>query len=89
MFQKRSQNVTLSENNWIISVNCKSEISNVSNLVEGHCLQAMKIVHHHANGGFDSLLSEYQSINPYREAISTLSGTDTKDIHSSITWATT
>ena len=31
----------------------KSEISNVCNAVEGHCLQAMKIVHHHTNDCFD------------------------------------
>ena len=30
--------------------NCKLELSNVCNLVEGHCLQAMKIMHHHAYG---------------------------------------
>ena len=29
--------------------NCKSEISNVCNVVEGRCLQAMKIVRHYAN----------------------------------------
>ena len=39
-----------------------------------HCLQAMKIVHHHANGRFDWLISEYYSVNPLREAISILSG---------------
>ena len=55
--------------------NCKSEISNVCNAVEGHhCLQAMKIVHHHANGCFDWLISGQQSVNPSREAISILSG---------------
>ena len=51
-----------------------SEISNVFSTVEGHCLQAMKIVHHHANGRFDWLISEHQSVNPSREAISILSG---------------
>ena len=34
----------------------------------------MKIVHHHANGRFDWLISEHQSVNPSREAISILSG---------------
>ena len=29
--------------------NCKSEISNVCNALEGHCLEVMKIVHYHAN----------------------------------------
>ena len=53
--------------------NCKSEIGNVCNPVEGHCLGAMKIVHHHANGCFDWLISGHQSINPSREVISILS----------------
>ena len=44
--------------------NCKSEISNVCNEVEGHCLQAMKIVHHYANSCFDWLISGHQSVNP-------------------------
>ena len=39
-----------------------------------HCLEAMKIVHHHANGRFDWLISEHQSINLWKETISTLSG---------------
>ena len=34
----------------------------------------MKIVYHHAYGGFDWLISEQQSVNPSREAISVLSG---------------
>ena len=42
-------------------------------LLEGHCLEAMKIVHHHANGRFHWLLSEHQIVNPSREAISILS----------------
>ena len=54
--------------------NCKSEISNDCNTVEGYCLLAMIIVHHHANGCFDWLISEKQSINPSKEAISILSG---------------
>ena len=36
--------------------------------------EAMKIVHHHANGRFDWLIFEYQNINPSKEAISILSG---------------
>ena len=39
--------------------NCKSEISNFCEAVECHCLQTMKIVHHHANGSFDWLTSEH------------------------------
>ena len=54
--------------------NCKSEISNVCNVVQGHCLQAMKIVHHYADSCFDWLTSGDQSVNPSREAISILSG---------------
>ena len=54
--------------------NSKSKISNVCNAVDGHCLQAMKIVHHYANGRFDWLISEYQSVNPARESVSILSG---------------
>ena len=53
---------------------CKSEISNVLNAVEGHCLQAIKIVHHYANSCFDWLISGHQSVNPPRETISILSG---------------
>ena len=33
--------------------NCKTEISYVCSVVKGHCFQAMKIVHYHANGWFD------------------------------------
>ena len=54
--------------------NSKSEISNVCNAVEGNCIQAMKIVHHHANGRFDWLISEHQSVNPSRKSIPVLSG---------------
>ena len=43
--------------------NCKSEISNVCNALEGHCLERMTIVHHHTSGRFDLLISEYQSVN--------------------------
>ena len=49
--------------------NCKSEISNVCNVVEVHRLQVLKIVHHNANSLFDWLISGQQS-----EAISILSG---------------
>ena len=54
--------------------NSMSEISNVCKAVECLCLEAMTIVHHHANGRFDSLISEHQSVNPSREAIFVLSG---------------
>ena len=47
-----------------------SEISNVCNAVEGHCIQAMKIGRHHANDRFDWLISGHQNVNPSREAIS-------------------
>ena len=52
--------------------NCKSELSNVCNVVESHCLEAMKIVHHHANGCFDWLNSGQQSDSPSTETISML-----------------
>ena len=52
----------------------KSEKNNVCSAVEGHCLQAMKNVYHHANGRFDWLISEHQSANLSREAISILFG---------------
>ena len=54
--------------------NCKSEISNVCNVMEVHCLQVLKIVYHYANSCFDWLISGQQSVNPSREAISILSG---------------
>ena len=54
--------------------NHKSETSDVCNEMEGDCLQAMKIVLHHANGHFDWLISEHQSVNPSRKAISIASG---------------
>ena len=50
--------------------NCKSEISIVCRAVAGHCLQAIKIVHHHADGCYDWLLSGHQNVNLLREAIS-------------------
>ena len=43
-------------------------------MVEGHCLKAMKIVHHYDKGCFDWLISGHQSVNPSRETISILSG---------------
>ena len=49
--------------------NCKSGISNFCNVVEGG-LQALKIVHHYANGWFDWLICGHQSVNPSRESIS-------------------
>ena len=54
--------------------NCKSEISNVCNAVEGHRLQAMKIVHHHANDHQILVGQFHQSVNSSRKAISILSG---------------
>ena len=59
---------------WDYLFNYKSEISNVCNEVEVNCIQAMKIVHNHANGGFDWLISEHESVNSSREAISIPSG---------------
>ena len=53
---------------------CKSEIGNVCNPVEDHCLRAMKIVHHHASGRFHWLISGHQSTDISREVISILSG---------------
>ena len=44
--------------------NHKSQIRSVCNPVEGHCPQAIKIVHHHANGRFYLLISETQSVDP-------------------------
>ena len=54
--------------------NKESEIRYVCHAVEGHCLLTMKIVHQHANGRFDWLISGHESVNPSREAISILSG---------------
>ena len=54
--------------------NYKSEIRNVCNAVEGHCLQAMKTLHHHANGCLDWLISGQYSVNLLREVSSILSG---------------
>ena len=49
-------------------------MSNVYNAVEGHRLQAMKIVRRHTNGRFDWLISGHLSVNPLRESIYILSG---------------
>ena len=49
-------------------------MGNVWNPVEGHCLRAMIIVHHHADGRFDWLISGHQSVNHTREVIFILSG---------------
>ena len=41
--------------------------------MEGYCLKAMKLVHHHGNGYFDWLIFGHESFNLSRESISTLS----------------
>ena len=46
---------TLSDKKYkqnLITYNCKSEISNVFNSAQGHCLKATKIVNHHVNDCF-------------------------------------
>ena len=50
--------VALSEK-FGLSLQLQIGIGSVCNLdaVEGHCFQAMKIVHHHVNGYFDWLVS--------------------------------
>ena len=53
--------------------------------VEGLCLQAMRIVHHHANSRFDWLISGHQSIISLAEATSMLSG-KYKDLRLSVLW---
>ena len=73
-YLEQVSNVTLSGKKLDDLFNCKSEISNVCHVVEDHCLQAMKIVHNHANSWFDWLIPGQQSVNPSREAISILSG---------------
>ena len=65
--------------------NCKSEISNVCNAVEDHCLQAMKTVHHYANCCFNWLISGKQSVNPSRKEFLHCLG-NTKDFRLSILW---
>ena len=64
-------NVTLIEKMDYVC-NCKSEISNACNAVEGNCLQGMKIVHHYGSGYFDKLISWQLSVNPSKEEISTV-----------------
>ena len=71
---KQVSYVTFSEKKLDYLCNWKSEINNVCNMVEGHCLQAMKTVPHYANSCFDWLISGQQSDNPLREATSILSG---------------
>ena len=66
----------------------ESEIGNVCNLVEDHCLGAMKIVHHHANGRFDWLISGHQSINPSEKYFLYYLLANTKDLRLSILWLT-
>ena len=56
-------------------------MGNVCNPVEDYCLRAMKIVHHHAYGRFDWLISGHQSVNPSREVIFILSGKYKRFIH--------
>ena len=75
--------VTLSEKKMDYLYNCKSEISSVHNVVEGHCLQAMNIMHHHANGWFDWLISEHWSVNPWKKKFLYCLG-NTKDSRLSI-----
>ena len=82
IFWNRSQMLPCVKNIGLSLYNCKSKIRDVCNAVEGHCLQAMTIVRHHANGCFDWLISRQQSVNPSREAISILS-----DLHLSILWS--
>ena len=45
-----------------------SEISNVCKAEEGHYLQAIKIVHHHANGRFDWLISGHQGVKSFERS---------------------
>ena len=46
-----------------------SEVSNVCKAVEGHCVQAIKIVHHHGNDRFNWLISEQQSVNTIQTGV--------------------
>ena len=52
----------------------KTEINIVCNVAESHCPQAMKLVHYHASGRFNWLISAHERFNPSRESISILSG---------------
>ena len=51
-----------------------TDIRNVCNVAESHCLKALKIVNQYANGCSDWLIPGLQSVNPSREAISVLFG---------------
>ena len=53
---KTGLGVTLSEKLDYLC-NCESGISNVCKAVEGHYLQAMKIVHQYTSGRFDWLIT--------------------------------
>ena len=64
---------TLREKNWIMSVTASLNQAMFATWWKV-IVQAMKIVHHHANGCFDWLISGQQCVNPSREAISTLTG---------------
>ena len=61
-----------SNSNHLISL-IPQTASNFRYLFNCGTIEAMKIVFHHANGRFDWLISEHQSVNPSREAISILS----------------
>ena len=52
----------------------KPGLNSVCSAVEGHCLEALKIVHHHPNGHFDWQIPGNQSVDPSREPISLPSG---------------
>ena len=67
---KQVSDIKLREQNMDYLYNCTSEISNVCNAVDGHCLQVQKIVDHHANDRFDWLRFRHQSISPSKEAYS-------------------
>ena len=84
---EQASDITLREKKLDYVCNHKSEIINFCNAVEGHSLEAMKIVHHHTNDRFNWIISEHQSVNPSREVISILSG-DTEDLRLSILCAT-
>ena len=58
---ERVSDVTLSEKLDYLC-DSKPEISNICQAVKSQCLQAMKTVHHHANGNFDWLVSEHEDL---------------------------
>ena len=62
-----------------------SEISNVCKAMEGHCLQAMKIVSNHANGRFDWLISGTRALI-LREKQFLYCRANTKDLRLSTLW---